>query len=81
MGHTPKYGFRDAFQDYLIPTIRKRYNLRATGEKHALYVYQVIEADGSEGEIFEMIQHGRLPLTTHPENSKPVRKSSQPQTL
>lgn len=25
-GHAPKYGFRDAFHDYLIPTIRGRYN-------------------------------------------------------
>jgi nucleoside-diphosphate-sugar epimerase len=25
-GHAPRYGFRDAFHDYLIPTIRKRYN-------------------------------------------------------
>jgi threonine 3-dehydrogenase len=25
-GHAPTYGFRDAFHDYLIPTIRGRYN-------------------------------------------------------
>lgn len=25
-GHAPAYGFRDAFHDYLIPTIRGRYN-------------------------------------------------------
>jgi nucleoside-diphosphate-sugar epimerase len=25
-GHTPTFGFRDAFHDYLIPTIRARYN-------------------------------------------------------
>jgi nucleoside-diphosphate-sugar epimerase len=25
-GHAPRYGFRDAFHDYLIPTIRGRYN-------------------------------------------------------
>jgi nucleoside-diphosphate-sugar epimerase len=24
--HAPRYGFRDSFHDYLIPTIRKRYN-------------------------------------------------------
>ena len=24
--HAPRYGFRDAFHDYLIPTIRGRYN-------------------------------------------------------
>ncbi|HJZ90919.1 MAG TPA: NAD-dependent epimerase/dehydratase family protein [Gemmataceae bacterium] len=25
-GHAPRYGFKDAFHDYLIPTIRDRYN-------------------------------------------------------
>jgi hypothetical protein len=25
-GHAPRYGFRDAFHDYLIPTIQARYN-------------------------------------------------------
>jgi nucleoside-diphosphate-sugar epimerase len=25
-GHAPKYGFESAFHDYLIPTIRARYN-------------------------------------------------------
>jgi threonine 3-dehydrogenase len=25
-GHAPRYGFREAFHDYLIPTIRARYN-------------------------------------------------------
>ena len=40
-----------------------------------LYVYQVIEADGSEGETFEVLQGMSEPeLTTHPENGKPVRK-------
>jgi predicted nucleic acid-binding Zn ribbon protein len=40
-----------------------------------LYVYQVIEADGSEGEIFEVMQRmADAPLTTHPENGKQVRK-------
>jgi len=40
-----------------------------------LYVYQVIEPDGSEGEVFEIIQRmSDLPLTTHPESGKPVRR-------
>jgi predicted nucleic acid-binding Zn ribbon protein len=40
-----------------------------------LYVYQVIEPDGSEGEIFEVLQGMKEePLTVHPENGKPVRK-------
>lgn len=40
-----------------------------------LYVYQVIESDGSEGEVFEVIQKMSDPeLTVHPENGKPVRK-------
>jgi nucleoside-diphosphate-sugar epimerase len=25
-GHSPRYDFRNAFHDYLIPTIRSRYN-------------------------------------------------------
>ena len=40
-----------------------------------LYVYQVIEADGSEGEIIEVLQRmSDAPLTVHPENGKPVKK-------
>jgi hypothetical protein len=40
-----------------------------------LYVYQVIEPDGSEGEVFEVLQGmNDAPLTAHPENGKPVRK-------
>ncbi len=40
-----------------------------------LYVYQVIEADGSEGEVFEVLQGMDEPfLTQHPENGKPVRR-------
>ena len=48
-----------------------------------LYVYQVIEADGSEGEIFEVMQRmADAPLTTHPDNGKPVRKLiSAPNTM
>jgi hypothetical protein len=40
-----------------------------------LYVYQVIEPDGSDGEVFEVIQRmSDPPLTAHPENGKPVRR-------
>ncbi len=40
-----------------------------------LYVYQVIEADGSEGEVFEILQGiSDPPLTVHPVNGKPVRQ-------
>lgn len=40
-----------------------------------LYVYQVIEPDGSDGEIFEVLQKiVDAPLSVHPENGKPVRK-------
>jgi len=38
-----------------------------------LYVYQVVEADGTEGEVFEVMQKMSEPaLTVHPENGKPV---------
>lgn len=49
----------------------------------ALYVYQVIEPDGSEGEVFEVLQMmSDPPLTQHPENGKPVRRLiSAPSTL
>ena len=41
----------------------------------ALYVYQVIEADGSLGETFEVFQMmSDPPLTQHPENGKPVQR-------
>ncbi len=40
-----------------------------------LYVYQVVEADGSAGEVFEVLQSLDEPfLTQHPENGKPVRR-------
>jgi hypothetical protein len=43
-----------------------------------LYVYQVIESDGSEGEVFEVLQSmSEAPLTHHPENGKPVVKLLQ----
>jgi predicted nucleic acid-binding Zn ribbon protein len=40
-----------------------------------LYVYQVIESDGSAGEIFEVLQKmSEQPLTVHPTNGKPVQR-------
>jgi hypothetical protein len=40
-----------------------------------LYVYQVIETDGSEGEVFELLQEmAEPPLTQHPETGKPVQR-------
>lgn len=40
-----------------------------------LYVYQVIEADGSEGEVFEIMQRMSDPtLTTHPETGQPIKR-------
>ncbi len=40
-----------------------------------LYVYQVIEPDGSDGEVFEVMQRmSDPPLTVHPENGKPVQR-------
>lgn len=39
------------------------------------YVYQVINADGSEGETFEVFQKmADPPLTRHPETGQPVRR-------
>jgi predicted nucleic acid-binding Zn ribbon protein len=40
-----------------------------------LYIYQVVEKDGTEGEIFEVLQDmAEPPLTQHPENGKPVQR-------
>ena len=40
-----------------------------------LYVYQVIEPDGKEGETFEFLQGmSDAPLTHHPETGKPVQR-------
>ena len=49
----------------------------------ALYVYQVVEADGTEGEVFEVMQKMSEPaLTVHPENGKPVvRLIAAPNTV
>ena len=39
------------------------------------YVYQVINDDGSEGEVFEVMQKmSDPPLTTHPETGQKVRR-------
>lgn len=44
-----------------------------------LYSYQVINADGSEGETFEIV-HGMNdpPLTVHPETGQPVKRVFKP---
>ncbi|MBY0231154.1 MAG: FmdB family transcriptional regulator [Gemmataceae bacterium] len=40
-----------------------------------LYVYAVVEEDGSEGEVFEVLQGMSEPeLSAHPETGKPVRR-------
>jgi len=41
----------------------------------ALYSYQVINEDGSPGEVFEVMQSSSdPPLTKHPETGAPVKK-------
>jgi hypothetical protein len=46
------------------------------------YVYQVINDDGSDGEVFEVVQRmADPPLSTHPESGKPVRRLIQPPNL
>lgn len=46
------------------------------------YVYQVIEPDGSEGEIFEVVQKmSDPPLSAHPETGRPVRRLIQPPNI
>ena len=46
------------------------------------YVYQVINDDGTEGEIFEVLQKmSDPPLETHPETGKPVRRIIQPPNI
>ena len=48
-----------------------------------LYVYAVVEDDGSEGEVFEVLQGMSEPaLVAHPETGKPVKRLlSAPNTL
>ncbi len=42
------------------------------------YVYQVVEEDGSEGEIFEVVQKmSDDVLSEHPESGQPVRRLPQ----
>jgi hypothetical protein len=42
------------------------------------YVYQVITGDGSDGEVFEVVQRmSDPPLTKHPETGAPVRRVPQ----
>ena len=46
------------------------------------YVYQVIKEDGSDGEIFEVVQRmSDPPLKTHPETNEPVRRIPQAPTI
>jgi hypothetical protein len=43
------------------------------------YVYQVINKDGSDGEVFELVQRmSDPPLTKHPESGLAVRRLIQP---
>ena len=42
------------------------------------YVYQVISEDGSDGEIFEVVQPmSEAPLKKHPETGEPVQRIPQ----
>jgi len=44
-----------------------------------IYVYEVINEDGSDGEQFELMQSIKDPaLTKHPETGQPVRRVIQP---
>jgi len=46
------------------------------------YVYQVINKDGSDGEVFEVVQRmADKPLTKHPESGLPVRRIIQAPNL
>lgn len=46
------------------------------------YVYQVINADGSEGEQFEVVQKmSDPPLARHPETGAAVRRVIQPPNI
>jgi hypothetical protein len=43
------------------------------------YVYAIINADGSDGDTFEVVQRMTdEPLTTHPASGRPVRRVIQP---
>src|SRR4051794_17104844 len=48
---------------------------RRRGSFMPLYVYAVVEADGSQGEVFEVLQGLSEPaLTTHPQTGQPVQR-------
>lgn len=47
-----------------------------------IYVYEVIKANGSPGERFEIIQSMReQPLSHHPETAEPVRRVMLPPNI
>ena len=47
-----------------------------------LYVYEVVNEDGSSGEQFEVFQKmADAPLTKHPESGRPVRRVFQPPAI
>ncbi len=47
-----------------------------------VYVYEIIEPDGSQGERFEVIQKmADDPLTEHPESGRPVRRVITPPNI
>ena len=47
-----------------------------------IYVYEVINDDGSEGEQFELFQSMSEPaLSKHPETGKPIRRVFQPPAI
>ncbi len=47
-----------------------------------IYVYQVIEPDGSEGQVFEIEQSMKDPaLKIHPVTGQPVKRVYQPPNL
>ena len=46
------------------------------------YVYAIIQPDGSDGDLFEVIQKmSEEPLTKHPETGQPVRRVIQPPNI
>lgn len=44
-----------------------------------VYTYQIINEDGSDGEVFEVLRRmSDPPLTRHPETGQPVKRIYQP---
>lgn len=44
-----------------------------------IYVYEIVQADGTGGETFEILQPvSAKPLAVHPETGEPVRRVIQP---